>query len=284
MLPPIAGFGPEPCQRVGPLRRIRGHDERSLRRVRQSGRRARRAHDGLAEGRRFEQLVLDAAARNERQHDHGPPADGVAQVRQISLQFDAWNVRERAHRCPRFESDNREARVRRARPNGRPDLLTKPAQALDVGLEIESAPEYRALRLLRHVEWLVVIRVHAVGDDVHVGDAGEPSHRPLLGGRHDPRAVHERRVDALVETLDAGRFEVAHPGRTIAPLHQRQVMPDPLVGGVPDTHDLARYGRQVGERIQSDHHRGLRTVIGHDGVQPRHMRLVDPPVRTIALL
>ena len=69
----------------------------SQRRAGQTLGRARRAHDRQPERSRLQQLVLDAAARDERHHRDRVPAHGASKVGQVGDQRDARNSRETAH-------------------------------------------------------------------------------------------------------------------------------------------------------------------------------------------
>jgi hypothetical protein len=249
---------------------------------RKAGHGARGAYDRAAHGCGLEQLVLDAATRDKRQDRDRRSTDRGAEIGQVRHHAQTRLTVERGHLGWRIRAQDGARRVGLTRDDDRPHASHEPAQSLEVRSEAEPSPEDDRVRLRLDRQRPERIDVDAIRDDVDVPASGHQPHGASLGCRHDPDTVHERAVRPLVETLDGRGFQVRGclAGRRG---NLRQVMPDPLVGRVPDAHGRARR-RQVRQDLETHHHEHVRLPVVHDRADRFDACALDSPVPTVAFL
>ena len=273
--------GPEQLQRPRPLVGLQTGDDR--RSAGQPGEGLARADDRDAHRARLQELVFDAATADERQDRRARLAHRRADVGQVGGQGDAGSPRQLAYRLGRLEAVDGERRGRHAAADGGPDHFDEVVERLDVRPEVEPAPEDAVVRLeRRRGVGAVVVRVDAVGQEVDVGHPRQPAEGAGVGRGDRPDAANQAAVGALVQPLHQPLFQF-HPGARVGELGLREVVPDPLVGRVPDA-DAVLDRAQVRQHVQPADRHAVGLGLGGDGGELADRRGRHAPVVAELLL
>ena len=85
--------------------------------------------------------------------------------------------------------------------DGRPDGPDEPLESLNIGPEIEPAPEDRGVRPLLDCPRAEIVGVHSIRHDVDATNARDPSCRPTIAIGHDPDTIDAPGECLLVDAL-----------------------------------------------------------------------------------